>query len=178
MDRGIEQVRLVCLNLLNTLFLCFKVIRDKFKLAWIFPHRSITQFLRLKMIRDMRQWEWVDAHCLVAYILRLQMVRHLHYPAWNSHIYLISLGRVRVKFYIQKKWLRVPLINLFIMSYTPFILVCIGCLRSFLSQRFNDVYNTYFFMHDCVRLVLRQRFLMTYTPFIFELCMTLMIVPG
>ena len=39
------------------------------------------------------------------------MVRDLHYRAWNNHIYLMSLGQVRVIFYGKKKRFRRIFLN-------------------------------------------------------------------
>ena len=38
---------------------------------------------------------WIYVHGLVVHLLGFETARCLCYPAWNSHIYLVSLDRVR-----------------------------------------------------------------------------------
>ena len=102
------------------------------------------------MARNIRQWEWIYAHGLAAHLPRPKMIGDLYYPAWNNHIYLISLGRMRVKFYGQKKWLRRislshyfsrPFKQRFISAYSPLIFVWVDCPSLVLNQCFIAIYS-------------------------------------
>ena len=96
------------------------------------------------------------------------MVRDLYYLAQNSHIYLLSLGRVRAKFYGQKKILILANVGHFqVVIYqcenvSDSQKTIIWCPQTNVLQWYIYHLSSYAYVtHDCLRLILNQRFLMT-----------------